>query len=141
MCMVQNKTESKLDVMAFATTPTKLNFAPNAKLNKVIADIQGMHMGGTDCSLPMKYAIQNKLPVETFIVYTDSDTNSGHSEHPSQALKNYRKKTGIDAKLVVVGMVANNVSIADPNDKGMLDVVGFDTSAPELINMFSRGEL
>ena len=43
---------------------------------------------------------------------------------------------GIAAKLVVVGMVANVFSIADPQDAGMLDVVGFDTAVPSLIHDF-----
>jgi 60 kDa SS-A/Ro ribonucleoprotein len=44
----------------------------------------------------------------------------------------------IPAKLVVVGMVSNRFSIADPDDGGMLDVVGFDTSAPALMADFIR---
>ena len=46
---------------------------------------------------------------------------------------------GIDAKLIVVGMAANEFSIADPDDPGMLDVAGFDLSVPNLISEFSRG--
>lgn len=44
---------------------------------------------------------------------------------------------GIPVKLVVVGMVANGFSIADPNDAGMMDVVGFDTATPMLISDFA----
>ena len=42
----------------------------------------------------------------------------------------YRERSAPAAKLVVVGMVSNGFTIADPNDAGMLDVVGFDTAAP-----------
>jgi 60 kDa SS-A/Ro ribonucleoprotein len=42
---------------------------------------------------------------------------------------------------VVVGMVSNGFSIADPADPGMLDVVGFDTATPQLISDFARGGL
>ena len=45
------------------------------------------------------------------------------------------------AKLVVVGMVSNGFSIADPNDAGMLDVVGFDTGTPAVIADFAAGSL
>ena len=31
----------------------------------------------------------------------------------------------------VVGMTSNGFTLADPNDRGMLDVVGFDTSVPQ----------
>ena len=61
--------------------------------------------------------------------------------HPAQALADYRRASGIDARLVVVGMVSNAFSIADPNDPGMLDVVGFDTATPQLVSDFARGAL
>ena len=44
---------------------------------------------------------------------------------------------GIPAKLVVVGMVANDFTIADPNDSGMMDVVGFDTAVPNIMADFA----
>lgn len=47
--------------------------------------------------------------------------------------------TGRPAKLVVVGMVSNGFSVADPEDGGMVDVVGFDTAAPRLIADFIAG--
>ncbi len=58
--------------------------------------------------------------------------------HPVQALRAYRQKTGIGAKLVVIGMVSNGFTIADPNDSGMLDVVGFDTATPSIIADFAN---
>ena len=50
-----------------------------------------------------------------------------------------REKTGIPAKLVVVGMIASGFTIADPTDTGMLDVVGFDTTVPAVMADFARG--
>jgi 60 kDa SS-A/Ro ribonucleoprotein len=55
-----------------------------------------------------------------------------------QALRKYRAQTGIAAKLVVVGLVSDGFSIADPHDAGMLDVIGFDTAAPAVIADFIR---
>jgi len=57
---------------------------------------------------------------------------------PFQALEQYRDKTGIFAKLIVVGMVSNGFTIADPTDPGMLDVVGFDTAVPAVMADFAR---
>ena len=94
-----------------------------------------MQMGGTDCALPMLDALQKKMPVDVFVVLTDSETWAG-SIHPVKALQRYRKEMGIPAKLVVVGMVSNGFTIADPDDSGMLDVVGFDAAAPQLIADF-----
>ena len=54
-----------------------------------------------------------------------------------QALRQYRERTGIAAKLVVVGMASDGFTIADPADTGILDVVGFDTATPGLISDFA----
>jgi 60 kDa SS-A/Ro ribonucleoprotein len=35
-------------------------------------------------------------------------------------------------------MVSNGFTIADPNDSGMLDVVGFDTATPSIIADFAN---
>jgi 60 kDa SS-A/Ro ribonucleoprotein len=60
------------------------------------------------------------------------------SIHPAQALRDYRQRMGIPAKLVVVEMVSNGFTIADPDDAGMLDVVGCDTSTPTVISDFGK---
>jgi 60 kDa SS-A/Ro ribonucleoprotein len=88
----------------------------------------------------MLWAIQNKVEADTFVIYTDNETWAGQM-HPVQALQRYRKTFGIPARLIVVGMTSTGFSIADPNDPGMLDLVGFDTSAPEAIRAFSAGEV
>ena len=83
-------------------------------------------------------AMNQKINVDTFIILTDNETWAGKI-HPAEALRQYRVKSGIPAKLVVVAMVSNGFSIADPNDGGMLDVVGFDAAAPQLIADFATG--
>jgi len=88
----------------------------------------------------MLYVLDNKLDVDTFVIYTDNETWVGKM-HPTEALRDYREKTGIPARLIVVGMVSNGFTIADPNDAGMLDVIGFDSAAPGLMADFARGEL
>ena len=95
-------------------------------------------MGGTDCAQPMLYAIQKKLPVDVFIVYTDCETWAG-PVHPSEALKRYRQECDIDAKLIVCAMTSNGFTLADPEDKGMLDMAGFDAAAPDVIKQFVVG--
>lgn len=119
---------------------TPLPLSPRQRLDDAVARIAGLPFGGTDCALPMLYALAKGRSVETFVIYTDSETWAGDI-HPAEALRRYRAKTGIAARLVVVGMIANRFSIADPNDAGMLDVAGFDTSTPEVIGGFCRGEL
>lgn len=97
-------------------------------------------MGGTDCAQPIIYAKKKNLDVDTFIVYTDNETWAGNI-HPSKALKDYRQSSGINSKLIVCGMCATSFTIADPDDAGMLDMVGFDAAAPEIIKNFVLGEI
>ena len=88
-------------------------------------------------SLPMEAALEGKLPVEAFVIYTDNELGLGR-RHPFQALTAFRKDSGIDAKLIVVAMTATKFSIADPSDSGSLDIAGFDTAAPALMADFVR---
>ncbi len=79
--------------------------------------------------------------IDVFIVYTDSETWFGKI-HPTEALKRYRQEMNCpNAKLIVVGMQSNGFTIADPNDKGMLDVVGFDSAAPQVMSLFAEGQI
>ena len=39
---------------------------------------------------------------------------------------------------VVVGMTSNGFTLAAPNDRGMLDVAGFDSTEPAVIADFVR---
>jgi 60 kDa SS-A/Ro ribonucleoprotein len=117
---------------------TPLSISPRQRLDDAVRVVSDLPFGGTDCALPMLYAQAQEREVDTFVVLTDSETWAG-GVHPAQALRDYRRASGIDARLVVVGMVSNGYSIADPSDPGMLDVVGFDTATPQLISDFARG--
>jgi 60 kDa SS-A/Ro ribonucleoprotein len=117
---------------------TRVIISPRMRLADVIRRIEAIPMGGTDCALPMLWAARNKLNVSAFITYTDSETWAGNI-HPAQALRQYRSQFVADAKAVVVGMTSNGFTLADPNDCGMMDVVGFDTTVPAIIADFVRG--
>ena len=119
---------------------TPLAISPRQRLDDAVRTVSNLPFGGTDCALPMLYAQATERAVDTFVIYTDSETWAGDI-HPVDALRDYRRASGIDARLVVVGMVSNGFSIADPADPGMLDVVGFDTATPQLISDFARGDV
>lgn len=138
MALITAATEGTTETVSFQITLSRLAISPRQRLDDVVKTITGLPFGGTDCALPMLWAMQNKIEADVFVVYTDSETWHGDI-HPVQALREYRQKTGIAARLIVVGMVANAFSIADPNDSGMLDVVGFDTATPQVIADFVRG--
>jgi 60 kDa SS-A/Ro ribonucleoprotein len=124
----------------------KLNINPTMTLEKAMEATQFSDFGSTDCSLPIEKAIKDfkesggaKGLWDVFMIYTDNETYSGR-RHPSVALKEYRELTGIPAKMVVIACMPNASSIADPTDGGMLDIVGFDTNAPEIVMNFIRDD-
>jgi 60 kDa SS-A/Ro ribonucleoprotein len=119
---------------------TPLAISPRQRLDDAVRKVSDLPFGGTDCALPMLYALDKEREIDAFLIYTDSETWAG-DVHPAKALADYRRASGIDARLVVAGMVSNAFSIADPNDPGMLDVVGFDTATPQLVSDFARGAL
>ena len=153
LALVTTAVEKEVHTIAFTSQGADFFQSPNSgnatdgvvpfpvsshqRLDDVVTRIAGMPFGGTDCALPMLYALERGIAADAFIIYTDSETWAGVI-HPAVALKQYRERTGIPARLVVVGMVANGFSIADPNDAGMLDVVGFDTATPAVIADFIR---
>ena len=70
-------------------------------------------------------------------LFTDGETWAG-KVHPAQSLRQYRSGFVGDAKAVFVGMTSNGFTLADPDDRGMLVVVGFDTSVPAVLENFVR---
>jgi 60 kDa SS-A/Ro ribonucleoprotein len=152
MALITAATEPEHEIIAFSAPTrggyggmhgggepgiTRVNLSPRMRLAEVIKRIEAIPMGGTDCALPMLWAARNKLNVSGFVTCTDSETWAGNI-HPAQALRQYRSEFVGDAKAVVVGMTSNGFTLADPNDRGMLDVVGFDTSVPAVIADFVR---
>jgi 60 kDa SS-A/Ro ribonucleoprotein len=138
MALTHVRTDRDVQVMAFADRFVPFAIGTTESVDSVVQRTDGLPFMGTDCALPMLYALEKRLPVDLFMVYTDSETWAG-TIHADEALRRYRDQMGIAAKLVVVGMTSNGFTIADPNDGGMLDVVGFDAAAPALIADFTRG--
>lgn len=150
MALVTSAVEDKVTHLAFDTVvyPLKIGSRrlhrtgaganqPAATLESVVKLLERTGGGGTDCAAPIRYAIEKKIAADAFVIYTDSETWYG-SQHPAQAIAEYRRKMGIDAKLVVVAMASNRTSIGDPGDAGTLNVVGFDTTVPQVIAEFLR---
>jgi 60 kDa SS-A/Ro ribonucleoprotein len=137
MAMVALRTEPNSYAFGFANTFRDLGITANMSLADACRRTTNQNFGSTSCSLPMEYAIKNGIEADVFCIYTDNETNSDR-RHPHIALEDYRQRTGINAKMVVFGMAVNNFTVANPDDPGMLDVVGFDTAAPQVVSEFVR---
>jgi hypothetical protein len=147
MAMMTLHAEGAQNVHIYGFSNVFYNFNGKIRPEMTIQDAikaTDVPFGATDCALPMIEArrmyLQTGIVFDVFCIYTDNETYAPNI-HPQVALENYRKETGVDAKLIVVGMVANQLTIADPKDKNTLNLAGFDTATPELISMFVRGQI
>ena len=116
---------------------TDIPISSRMRLDDVIKAIEKVPMGGTDCSLPMVWAAKMKMAIDAIGIYTDNETWAG--EHPPAP-----RAPGLSAELGARdqagsgGSHGDGVSIANPTDAGMMDFVGFDAAAPNLMATFFR---
>lgn len=136
MAMVSVRREPEVLTFAFSSGIVPFPITKHMSLNEVTTAMSKLPFSTTDCELPMRYALDNHLPAEYFIIYTDSET----SGDPESAMNEFRNISGIqDSKMIIVGMIANRLTLANPNDPYSLNVAGFDSSAPAVISEFIRG--
>lgn len=138
LALMLHRIESNVKLVAFETKVTPIPDAwASDSLKHFISKISSLCWGYTDCSAAIRYARDNRIPVDTFIIITDNESWYG-PERTHEALNEYRRVMGIPAKIVAIGMTATEFSVVDPNDPGSLNVAGFDTAIPELIAEFSK---
>lgn len=135
MAMIFDYTYSNVDIMGFSSEFKRLDISKSCCLEENLACVKDNTFGNTDCALPFVWASDNKKEYDAIIVFTDNETNSNTIE-PSMALDLYRNQTGINTKLVVLGLTSNEFSIANPDDPNMMDIAGFDSSIHDMIYEF-----
>jgi 60 kDa SS-A/Ro ribonucleoprotein len=138
MAMVTARTEPNHAFVGFSYKLINLDLTPRDSLTEVVKKISDLPFGGTNTSLPVEWAIKNKVPVDTFVTYTDNDTWAGR--HTSQVFQEFcrtRGEAAASCRFIVSAMTADRLTIADPTDSRMLDIAGFDTAIPHIIAEFS----
>jgi 60 kDa SS-A/Ro ribonucleoprotein len=135
MAMLAVRTEPNTYVMGFCHSIVDLGITAKDTLKAAADKAQKRNFGGTDCAAAMRNALQRKLDVDVFCIYTDGQTWAG-SQHVFQALQEYRQQSGRPAKLAAFQLEGNAFSIADPSDAGMMDFAGFDTAVPPILADF-----
>jgi 60 kDa SS-A/Ro ribonucleoprotein len=140
VAMTVARSEPYSDIVGFSSSIVDLGITAKSSFADAMRKVSNRNFGGTDAAAAIKYANQKGIQVDTFVVITDNETWGG-SQKPFQALKQYRQKTGIDARLAVLGVASTDFTIADPTDRGMMDFVGFDANAPKALADFSAGRI
>ncbi len=148
MSLITANVEKDYEILAYSHQLVPLQISPKMRLDAVVKTMQRLPFGGTDCSLPIKWALANQVQVDAFVNYSDNETwyNGGsyfgnNLGHPSELLRKYREKFKLPVKFIEVGFTATNISIADSNDGNSLSVVGFDAATPQIISEFIRGNV
>ncbi len=137
MAMVFLRSEPDAQVIAFDTEVHRPDLSPNLRLDRVEQALS-QWSGGTNLALPMQYALQQEMLVDAFVVITDNETWAG-TQHPVQALAEYRRRVNPRAKVVVLATAANGGSVVPDDDALSLGAAGFDAAVPQLVAEFLRG--
>lgn len=138
MALIFTATERDVITVLFDQTLSTFPLSARQRLDDVVRRHPG-HGRGTDVSLPMQWATAQKIGVDGFVLLSDFQTWAGY-QHPAQALTEYRQKSGIQARLASIALIANRWQVADPQDSLAFEAVGFDTATPALVSGFIAGE-
>lgn len=135
LALTMLKTEPNVEVVNFDTGLYKSKMGKRTSLDTAIKDTP--RGGGTDCSLPIIHALQQKNKYDAVVILTDSETWAGN-QHPIQALEQYRKSKNKNIKIIEVALTATGHSTMPNDDKNIMRVVGFDSAVTEVINNFLK---
>lgn len=165
MALVTASVEKNVDIVGYSDTMVPVPIRPSMRLDEVVRTMKNIQMGGTYCSLPIRDAIDNNRVFDGIVSYTDNETFDGSSRNSYRSswgrsygysnydendsalttvndyLQSYRQQVGLPVRHAVVAVTSTGFSIADANDPGQLDVVGFDTAAPGILSEFFAGRI
>lgn len=142
MAMVRLKVEKPGDVIVsgFDTNYYEIPIRSEMSLAEVQSTIWSTHWGGgTDAAVGVKEALLNRWRVDYFEVHTDHESWAGDT-HVVQAMDQYRKEVNPDARMAVFAYTSTRNTLAKPGADYMLDVIGFDIAAPDVVSAFARRE-
>lgn len=135
MTLITVATEPDYELIGFdqAVYPN-LGITSKTRLDDAVRKL-AISSNGTDCSLPVKYALASKTNFDGLVMYTDNQSWGG-AKHTYQAINDYRQKKNPNLRAVAVAAVEYNATILDPQDSKSLNVYGMDTAAPAVIADF-----
>jgi 60 kDa SS-A/Ro ribonucleoprotein len=140
MALVTAKAEKNYAIRGFSTEFKDLGITAKDSFSSAMAKTSNQNFGGTDASVAYDWMIKNKFKADVVCFWTDSESWAGR-KHPSQALKEYRKKVNPHVKAVYVTLAPYQISLVDPTDSLSWDLAGFDPGMPRIIQMLATGEL
>lgn len=127
------RTEADTQVLAYsegALVPCSVS--ADMTLAQATAELVKIPGGSTDCTLPITWATENEKAVDVFIILTNNPIWTCTTS-PVEALKKHRQKSGTSSKLLMCGLTSIGHVISDTEDRGLLNICGFDVGAMSVI--------
>lgn len=135
MAMIMARREPNSQIVCFDTETYDREVHARDSFSDVVRKLK-FGGGGTDCSLPVKWAMDKGISVDAFLVLTDSEQWVG--QRCDQAIFDYHRKINPDAKLICISAEASTIKLTPPNDKRFLFIAGWDNNIPDIINDFLK---
>ena len=134
---------SNVDVLIFDKNESKV-LGVDEDLKKFLHAVNEHDLkpsADTDCSEPLKWAIENKqTDAEAFIVLTVNE-NAKDRQPLALQLKRYREATKTKLKVIICTMNVTTYTGAAKFDRHMLDICGFDSKLPWHIKCFVEEDI
>jgi 60 kDa SS-A/Ro ribonucleoprotein len=143
MALVTLNTEPNAEILGFTDKPYDLHIRPEWRIDQVASIMAKKPAGETFCSVPIRWARDQRKDFAAFVMYTDAQTSDGRSGTMSfnEHVRSYRQHGNRDTRVVVVAAASNSFSLNDPKDRLALDVAGFSAEVPAVISAFVGGKL
>jgi 60 kDa SS-A/Ro ribonucleoprotein len=141
MALVTAKAEKNYAIRGFSTQFKDLDITAKDSFRSAVRKASNQNFGGTDASVAYDWMIQQKFKADVVCFWTDSESWANNSKHPSQALKEYRKKVNPNVKAVYISLAPYQITLVDPKDPLSWDFGGFDPGMPRIIQMLANGEV
>lgn len=132
MALATAKAEKNYIIRGFSTEFRDLGISAADSFSSACKKTVDQNFGGTDAAVAYKWAIENRICVDVFCFWTDSESWAG-SKHPAQALADYCRIVNPAAKAVYTSISSNRITLVDPKDPLSFDFGGFDPSIPKAI--------
>lgn len=137
MATVRAAGPENVDVVLFSHDLIELDSRElhERKINDVWRSISQHPFGGTDCRLPILWALDNNKKYDAIVVYTDNEDwcRFGNTTLTLPQLEErYRKNINPDVKLIAVGFAATEWSIL-PEGPNNFNIAGLDADLPSII--------
>ena len=145
MALVTYRTEPNSVLIGYSNGVREMRVSrERSRIDDIVRHIG--HGGGTNTSLPVQFAINNKLYVDGIVSYTDNCTWGAHSYgwrgegHVGEWVKKYVDRFQ-PVRFINCAMEGNGITDVDPTSPYMFELVGLDANTPRLISEFIAGRL